>query len=784
MARALRRSVRGLSRFARREPVDHADASGTRMIRARFERALRRPGSAAGRRAPLVRLRCDWVVVAALLVDTAIAVIDAVTPVVLINLVVIGPLVAAVRSRARGTALVGAYALGLAIYEGIPHGIFGTPDHVVRCAAIALTAALAVWGAWLRERREATQRRVAVLAEAGALLSTSLDDEATLRSVARLVVPEIADWCAVDLVEPSGAIRHIVAAHVDPAKVRSAEELRRRYPPPLDERRGLTEVLRTGRAQLHATIDKELLAASARDGEHLRLLRELGLSSAMLVPICARGRMLGALTFVAAESGRRFGADDLALADELGRRCALALDNARLYRERGRLARTLQQSLLPARMPEVPGFEVAARFHALGEDIEAGGDFFDLFASDGGWAAMIGDVAGKGPEAAAVTALARHTVRAVAGHGRCPSDVLRALNDAMLRQNVHERFCTVAYARLDSSADGASVQIASGGHPLPLRVRPDGTVEAVGEHGMLLGVSSAPPLSDHRIRLDPGDKLVFYTDGVTETRLPDGMLGADGLARLLRSCGELDTVATSERIHRALIEGATTDPQDDVAVLVLRAAGEAVPRGNEGLVRSGAVGQQRALNLRLRGGPRAPSAARAALDALHQQGLEPDHAQSARLLISEVVTNSVRHAGATADDWIGLDIELSPELIRVQVTDHGPGFQPSPTLAPLDQPDGRGLFLVSELADRWGTDEDGRRVWFEIDRRQEAEAPDPPALPAPEETGRRRPEPAAGTPRSTTPRTIRRGSRRLHRAAAKATAPRRTGVRWMARRSR
>jgi serine phosphatase RsbU (regulator of sigma subunit)/anti-sigma regulatory factor (Ser/Thr protein kinase) len=667
--------------------------------------------------AAIVRGRLDRVVVAALLLDTAIAVVDAVTAVVLINLVVFGPLVAAVRSGPRGTALVSAYALVLAIYEGIPHHIFATPDHVVRCAGIAVTGALAIWGALLRERRAAEQRRAALLAEAGALLNASLDEDATLRSVARLVVPEIADWCAVDVVEPCGTIRPIVAAHVDPAKVRMADEMRRRYPPPANDARGVAGVIRTGRAELYETIGDEALAATAHDARHLELLDALGMTSAMVVPMCARGRVLGAITLVAAESHRRFDGADLALADELARRCALALDNARLYRERGQVARTLQQSLLPARMPEVPGFEVAARFHAVGEDIEAGGDFFDLFAADGGWAAMIGDVAGKGAGAAAVTALARHTVRAVAGHDRRPSEVLRALNDAMLHQDVDERFCTVAYASLQAGVDGASVLLASGGHPLPLRVRPDGTVEPVGEYGMVLGVSSEPHLTDHRSRLEPGDKLVFYTDGVTETRLAGGMLGDDGLARVLADCGALDAVATGECIHRALGDAAT-GPHDDVAVLVLRAVGpDGEPRGNEGLVRSGAVGQHRALNLRLRGGSRAPSAARAALDGLHEDRLEPDHAHSARLLVSEVVTNSVRHAGATPDDWIGFDVELSPELVRVQVTDHGPGFHPAPARAALDQPDGRGLFLVSELADRWGTEEDGRRVWFELDRR-------------------------------------------------------------------
>jgi serine phosphatase RsbU (regulator of sigma subunit)/anti-sigma regulatory factor (Ser/Thr protein kinase) len=670
--------------------------------------------------------RVDRVIVLALLLDTAIAVVDAVTPVVLINLVVFGPLVAAVRSTARRTALVAAYALGLAVYEGVPHGIFGTPDHLVRCAAIAVTGALAVWGARLRERREATRRRAALLAEAGALLSASLGYEATLRTVARLVVPGLADWCTVDVPGPGGAIRNVATAHVDPDRVQMAEDLRRRHPPTAEQRAGVARVLRGGPAELYTTIPDELLAATARDPDHLALLRAVGMTSAMVVPMAARGRTLGAITFVAAESGRRYDGEALELAQELARRCAVAVDNARLYGERSRVARTLQQSLLPTRLPEVPGLEVAARFHAVGEDVEVGGDFFDLFAAAGGaWGAVIGDVSGKGAEAAAVTALARYTLRAVAAHDGRPAAVLGALNDAMLgSEHAPERFCTAAYARVLAEAGGPRVEIASGGHPLPLLVRPDGTVEPVGEPGMLLGVSRRPPLTQCEVKLEPGDKLVFYTDGVIEARCPDGgMLGVEALAELLESCGDLDTVATGERIHRAVID-ACGDPRDDIAILVLRAAQAGRPRGNEGLVRSGAVGQRRALNLRLRGGPGAPSAARAALDGLGERSLDPGAAHDARLLVSELITNSVRHAGATVADAIGVDAELSPDGLRVQVADDGPGFSPAPALPPPEQTFGRGLFLVDHLADRWGTDDEGRRIWFELDRRPEQAADD------------------------------------------------------------
>src|SRR6185312_1138726 len=176
----------------------------------------------------------------------------------------------------------------------------------------------------------------------------------------------------------------------------------------------------------------------------------------MVVPMIARGRTLGAITLVSLDPRRRYDETDQAIALELASRCATALDNAGLYQERSNVARTLQDSLLPARLPRIHGLEVAARFHA-GDDIEVGGDFFDVFPCGTGWAAVIGDVTGKGAAAAAITALARYTVRAVAD-GREPSAVLRALNDALLRHGLDERFCTAAYALVETTPAGATVR--------------------------------------------------------------------------------------------------------------------------------------------------------------------------------------------------------------------------------------------------------------------------------------------------------------------------------------
>jgi serine phosphatase RsbU (regulator of sigma subunit)/anti-sigma regulatory factor (Ser/Thr protein kinase) len=435
----------------------------------------------------------------------------------------------------------------------------------------------------------------------------------------------------------------------------------------------------------------------------------------MVVPLTARGRTLGALTLATDGAGRKFDADDLALAEELARRCALAVDNARLYGERSHVARTLQGSLVPAQLPRVPGFEVAARFHAAGEDVQVGGDFFDVFETDDGtWAAVIGDVSGKGADAAAVTALARYTVRAVAVHGRRPSTVLRELNDAILRHDLDDRFCTAAFARLRGGEHGR-VQLSSGGHPLPVLVTVEGEVRSVGRPGTALGIARAPRLFDREIELRAGDKLVFVTDGVIEARVAGRMLGVDGLERLLADTGELDAVATGERIEAAILGDA--QPRDDIAVLVLRAAGAALPRrGREGLARAGSLGRERALNLRLPGGPHAPAVARAAVETLPAGSLDAPLAHTARLLASEIVTNSVIHGGTGEDDWIGLDVVLSPGGLRVEVTDHGRGFARAPARPDPDDPGGRGLFLVEELADRWGSADGGTRVWFEVDR--------------------------------------------------------------------
>jgi PAS domain S-box-containing protein len=433
-------------------------------------------------------------------------------------------------------------------------------------------------------RAEAVEarRRLALLAAAGPSLSASLDYGETLERIARLLVPELADWCLLDMVEDNGSVNQLAAAHAEEEK----EDLLRR----LGEHRGFgegdpgstAEVLKTGQSVLLPDLpDSAFYERALGRGEHLDIVLRLEPRSLMCVPLIARGRTIGAITLVSSRPERRYGSEDLLLAEDLAYRCALAADNARLYRGRSEIARVLQRSLLPPHLPEIPGLEVGAEYLSVEEASEVGGDFYDLINTvEDGWICAIGDVRGKGVEAASVTALARYTIRAVTLKNDRPSEILAALNEAMLRQLSEDRFCTVACVRLepqDGSA-GVGVDVSRAGHPPPLLVRPEGAVEEVGCSGRVLGVFPEAELRDTALRLMPGEALVLYTDGVTEARSPDGDFFGEGrLRRLLGSCAGFDAVRFAGRIKDAVLDFQEGSPSDDLAVLVLRARDGAAP---------------------------------------------------------------------------------------------------------------------------------------------------------------------------------------------------------------
>jgi len=429
-----------------------------------------------------------------------------------------------------------------------------------------------------RLRAERAEERASFLAHAVTLLSMSLDYEQTLESVARIVVPDLADWCVIDMLEEGGLIKRLAVTHVDPAKEALAWDLDRRYPLNPDEPEGAPKVIRTGKPELVAEIPDSLLEVVARDQEHLQIIRELGLKSAMVVPLQARGRVLGAISFASAEYGRLFDEDDLDLAQQLALRAAMAIDNARLFRDRAHIAKILQQSLLPETLPQLPGVEVAGRYRAAGEGVEVGGDFYDVFQiGERRWGMVMGDVCGKGARAAALTSLARYTIRAAAMREPRPSRILTMLNEAILRESSDESFATVAYAMLEPYDGGAHLTVSCGGHPQPIVLRRDGTVETVGRGGSLLGVLADPQLVDETVDLFPGDAVVLYTDGAPEGRSKRGFFGSQRLLGLVRSCVGVGAASIAQTIENEVMEFQNNRPRDDVALLVFRIADNGGP---------------------------------------------------------------------------------------------------------------------------------------------------------------------------------------------------------------
>jgi serine phosphatase RsbU (regulator of sigma subunit) len=257
------------------------------------------------------------------------------------------------------------------------------------------------------------------------------------------------------------------------------------------------------------------------------------------------------------------------------------VDNARLYSERSRVAQTLQASLLPRALPHIPGVELASRFRPAGDGLEVGGDFYDVFPAAGGkWMAVIGDVCGKGAEAAGLTALARYTVRSLGETESRPGEVLRRLNQSVLRQEeARERFLTVVVVSLTVAEHGATVRLAAGGHPHPLWVRADGAVEVVPVEGVLVGLFPDAAFEERELALGPGESLVLYTDGLTDSQAPDRVLSSQDLASRLqaaRTRSAQEVVAAAEGLASGV---GAAGPRDDIALLAIHVApdGEASP---------------------------------------------------------------------------------------------------------------------------------------------------------------------------------------------------------------
>ena len=289
-------------------------------------------------------------------------------------------------------------------------------------------------------------------------------------------------------------------------------------------------------------------------------------------PVRARyGDALGGL-YLAHHRPNAFGNREEELAQSLAAHLGASLDNLTVFQERSHVAQALQQTLLPPVLPDVQGLDVAVRYRPAKSTSLVGGDFYDMFeARSGVWGLMIGDVTGVGPEAAALTGIARYAARALAAQEHSPARLLTQLNETLVGFGLQDRFCTVLYAELHPGPDVLKIKIANGGHPYPYILRSDGQVEEIPISGTLLGLLSDVAFEELELVLGPGDVLVAYTDGVTEARNPTGaFFGTDGLVRTLPGCVGRPAAWVAHRIELAVTEHQAGVTPDDIAIVVLQ----------------------------------------------------------------------------------------------------------------------------------------------------------------------------------------------------------------------
>ncbi|MEV5009494.1 SpoIIE family protein phosphatase [Streptomyces sp. NPDC093064] len=457
-------------------------------------------------------------------------------------------------------------------------------EEALRLQFAADRIALAVESARLGELERLRRGSLSFLVEASDLLAGTLDRDQTLALMAQMTVPTLATWCAVYTIADQASDPYLsYVLHEDEELIDGIKSLLSKIAPPDPvPTPGARVWTAPGEAAHQAALRSSMRSLSLGDSHHhigtiigptLATASAVG-GETVVLPLVARNRVIGMLT-LGKPTDEHFRQEILELAEDLSRRAALALDNARLYSERTAISQSLQRSLLPPGLPDVEGVEVEVIYRAAGEGNEVGGDFYDLFPiRDGAYGFAIGDVCGTGPEAAAVTGLARHALRLLAREGFGGPAVLERLNSAILDEGARSRFLTLLYGELWPQEDGsARLKVVCAGHPLPLRLRQDGTVEPAADPQPLLGVMEDLELYEQTITLDPGDVLLCVTDGVTERREGTRMLGDDGLADVLTTCTGLTAGAVAARIMRAVERFASDAPSDDMAILAMRVPG-------------------------------------------------------------------------------------------------------------------------------------------------------------------------------------------------------------------
>lgn len=494
---------------------------------------------------------------------------------------------------------------------------------LVRAEQIARRVALAVDNAELFNAAREAGERLGFLAEASRTLAGSLDMQQTLEALVGLAVPRLGDRAAVELVHPGRALE-------TPAATGSTEP---------------------------------------------------GRASVTRAPLRVRGETFGALVLTRGESRGPLRPEDEELLQELAARGATAIDNARLFSQTQSVAETLQRSLIPPELPQPPGARVGATYLPMGDGIQAGGDFYDLFPSTGDdWFLAVGDVCGKGERAAALTALARYTLRALAPFHPEPEDLVRELNSAVIRQRRGStRFLTLALARLRPCEDGFAVRLVLAGHPPAVVGRAGDVSETAGTPGSLIGVWEDLSLAPDDLVLGPGDRLIMVTDGVLEAGRRSAPFGEAGLMAFARDLDGLSPGRIAGAVADAARRHAGGVLRDDVAVVVVETGSPLVavrlPARRESARRARTV----------------------AVEAARRAGVPEERLPDVALAVSEAVTNAIRHGWSAGgeEEIVDLTAVVGDDGLELVVRDGGRGLE-APT---LDPGLGVGMDLIRTLAE-------------------------------------------------------------------------------------
>ncbi|MGB8961895.1 MAG: SpoIIE family protein phosphatase [Pseudonocardiaceae bacterium] len=543
-----------------------------------------------------------------------------------------------------------------------------------RCGAALDRARLFEEREHARAAAEVSRAAVAFLAEASAVLASSLDYEYTLTQLAELAVPRLADWCGVYLTREGGRIEPVAITHVEPERVRLVWQLLEQFPVLSSDPVGVADVIRTGHSQIYLEVTDDILAAIAQNDEHLELLRGVGLGAAMAMPLQARGRVFGAIS-LSNDRSRPPNPDDAILAEELAARAGTAIDNARLFAERSYVAQTLQRSLLPGKLPEFDRLTLAARYLPGATDVAAGGDWYDVLAlEEHRVAIVVGDVVGQGAAAAAVMGQLRTALATALLHGDSPATALEHL-DRMAARIPGALASTAAVMILDLVT--GNLCWARAGHPPPLLVEPEHIRYLTDGAGGPLGIRGRPPYREAATRIEPGGCLLLYTDGLIERRGQVLDEGLDYLAATAAAlCSEPPTTLLDGLLARALPD---SGPADDVALIAARY----LPAP---------------LHQRLPASPTQLSSLRRAVRTWARAAALPAAlGEDLQLTLGEAAANAVEHAYSSTGECGEFACRLSHRgdgAIDVEVRDFG-CWRPEPA---NNFHRGRGLALICELA--------------------------------------------------------------------------------------